>query len=437
MSKFWIVFKQEYAQVVKKKSFIVGLIITPAILLLMMLGPALLAKKKASSTEHLAVIDRSEVNLGDEFARSLNEYMLDDSVTQYYEVEGLFEISAFDTDKFKQTEDSVKSLILDEKLKYLLVITPEALSSDSGVYVVSNADNIVSYSRFRRELSYLISGKRLAASNINLPVDSVLGMTQRIDLLTKDLKGETISLDTKFIVAIIFVMMIYILILANGQMVMRSVIDEKNSRIMEVLVSSVSPFQLMLGKILGLGAATLTQVFIWIIAGIAFAMFGSGFGSNEMVIQKLVLNPYILAYFVIFFILGFLLYSTMFALLGAIFNNEKEAQNFLFPIVMCLILPIMIGMYIIQEPSSTIARILSFIPLFTPTMMVLRLNIIIPTLPEYNMFSGALLEANLTVLLLAVSVIGFIWAAAKIFRVGILMYGKRATLPEIIKWIKH
>ena len=94
MSKFWIVFKQEYAQVVKKKSFIVGLIITPAILLLMMLGPALLAKKKASSTEHLAVIDRSEVNLGEEFARSLNEYMLDDSVTQYYEVEGLFEILA-------------------------------------------------------------------------------------------------------------------------------------------------------------------------------------------------------------------------------------------------------------------------------------------------------------------------------------------------------
>ena len=437
MHKFLIVFKHEYSQVVKKKSFLVGLIITPLFLGAMMLGPAMLAKTKASTTEHLAVIDQTDKNIGKEFVESLNEYTLEDSVTAYYNVDQLFEINSENSEEFAKTEDSLKNLILEKKLKYMMVITPQSMSSDTGVYIVSSADNIVTYGRFRWELSRIISSKRLELSDINLPIDSVLNMTQRIDLVTKDLQKKTFDLGTKFFIALVFVMMMYMLILINGQMVMRSVIDEKNSKIMEVLVSSVTPFQLMLGKIFGLGAATFTQIAIWIVAGFAFLSFGSAMSADQAAIEQIAFNPYLLIFFVIYFILGFLFYSTLFALLGSIFSNEKEAQNFLFPIIMCLVLPIIIGMNIIQDPNSMLARVLSFIPLFSPTMMVMRLNVIIPSLPDYSLFQPAFIEIYLSIIVLAVSVIGIIWATAKIFRIGILMTGKRITLPEIIKWVKQ
>lgn len=437
MHKFLIVFKHEYAQVVKKKSFLVGLIITPLFLGAMMLGPAMLAKTKASTTEHMAIIDQTDKNIGNEFVESLKEYTLEDSVTAYYEVDQLFELNPENNKEFTQLSDSIKALILEKELKYLLVITPQSMDTDTGVYIVSSADNIVSYGRFRWELSRIISSKRLEVSNINIPIDSVLNMTQRIDLVTKDLQGKTIDLGTKFFIALVFVMMMYMLILINGQMVMRSVIDEKNSRIMEVLVSSVTPFQLMLGKIFGLGAATFTQVAIWIIAGFAFMSFGSAMSADQAAIQQIAFNPYLLIFFVVYFVLGFLFYSTLFALLGSIFSNEKEAQNFMLPIVMCLILPVIIGMNIIQDPNSLLARVLSFIPLFSPTMMVMRLNVIIPSLPDYSLFQPAFLEIYLSIAILSAGVIGIIWLTSKIFRVGILMTGKRITLPEIMKWVKQ
>lgn len=437
MSKFLIIFKQEYTQVVKKKSFLVGLIITPLFLFGMMFGPALLAKKKSSTTEHLAVIDQSSIQVGERFKESISDYKLEDEVTPYYEVEKIFEISPENSDRFEAVDDSLKKLIIDEKLKYLLVITDEALSSNTGVYIISSADNIVSYNRFEWKLSNIISSERLDQSNINLPIDSVLNLTARIDLVTKDVKGESISFGDKIMIAFVFALMIYMLILINGQMVMRSVIDEKNSRIMEVLVSSVSPFQLMMGKIFGLGAATLTQVVIWILAGTLFMSFGGAMAGDITILQKVVFNPWILVYFVIYLVLGFLLYSAIFALLGSIVNNEKEAQNFIFPIVMFLILPVPLGMYILQQPNALVPTVLSYIPLFTPTMMVMRLNILLPGLPEYNFFSGPILQANITVLILSAAVIGMIWLTAKVFRVGILMYGKRPTLPEIIKWVKQ
>ncbi len=208
-------------------------------------------------------------------------------------------------------------MISEGKLKYLVVITQDAMSTDTGVYVVASNENISANRKFRWQLTKVISSKRLEASDINVPIDSILNMTQRIDLIAKDLKGETVSYEIQMIIAIVFVMLMYMLIVLNGQMVMRSVIDEKTSRIMEVLVSSVTPFQLMLGKIFGLGAATLTQVSIWVVAGyIIFA-----FNPVQSTLLDGILTPLLLIFIVLFFILGFLLYSTIFALLGSIVDT--------------------------------------------------------------------------------------------------------------------
>jgi len=138
---------------------------------------------------------------------------------------------------------------------------------------------------------------------------------------------------------------------------------------------------------------------------------------------------------VLYLILGYLMFSTLFALIGSIVNTDKEAQNFIFPITMTLLLPVIMAMYIVQEPDSTIATVLSLIPFFTPTMMIIRLNI-----AGSSVFSFAdpmIIQATLGLIITALATVAVIWITAKVFRVGILMYGKRPTLPEILRWIRH
>jgi len=235
---------------------------------------------------------------------------------------------------------------------------------------------------------------------------------------------------------LIFVFMIFGMVLAYGQMVMRSVIEEKNSRVMEVLVSSVTPFQLMLGKICGLGAATFTQIAVWVILGAGiYSMKGAL--NIDASIDRLVFNPVIVIFFVLFLVTGYLLYSTIFALIGSIVNNEKEAQHFVMPISISMMLPVMIAIHVIQEPNSTLSTVLSLIPIFTPTMMLLRVVFLAPTLTEYTLLSGIVGQATLGLILVIVTIVGMIWVTSRIFRIGILMYGKRPTFPEIMKWIRY
>jgi len=221
-----------------------------------------------------------------------------------------------------------------------------------------------------------------------------------------------------------------------GQLVMRSVIEEKNSRIMEVLVSSVTPFQLMMGKILGLGAATFTQVGAWaVMGGIIYAL--RGVIDMDPSIGRIVFNPAIITFFVLFLSSGYLLYSSLFAIVGSICNNDKEAQSFISPMIISMILPFMVAIHVIQHPNSLLSVVLSFIPFLTPTMMCMRVIFIAPTLTEYSLFSGIIGQAILGFILVSLTFVGVAWLAGKIFRIGILMYGKRPTLPEIIKWVRY
>ncbi len=438
MHKFWVVFKNEYAQVVKKKSFIVGIILTPALMGLFTLLPAYLATKVASTTEHLAIIDQSQVRIGEEFVKSLKSYKLEDEQTSHYIVDTLIELDPATADSYESILDSLKNALNNDEIKYIMVFKPGFENSDSSMLLVSNSEGIRTVNRFEEQITKLAATKRLENSNINLSVDSVLTLTQRANIPQQDAKGESVDLDTKWFASMMFVMIIYFIIIGYGQIIMQSVIEEKSSRIMEVLVSSVTPFQLMLGKVLGLGGATLTQLFIWIIMG-AIVYIGSG--AMAMAIDpgifRLVFNPVVLVFFGLFMIFGYLLYSTLFVLVGSIVNSDKEAKNFIFPITMLLVLPFMIGISIIQDPNSDMARYLSMIPFFTPTLMMMRIIFIAPSATHYSFFSGILGEATLAFIILLLTTLAVIWASARIFRVGILMYGKRPTLAEIVKWVKY
>jgi ABC-2 type transport system permease protein len=436
MSKFWVIFKREYAQVVKKKSFVVGIVLTPLLMAGFMVLPAFLATRKASEPQPMVVVDQSQQNLGERFSTALADYELDDG-RPYYEIQDVITVSPDDDNGMQAVQDSLNTAINDKSIKYYVVFKPEAhhYPSDS-VFMVSNTDNLRTQKRFENEISHMLSSLRLGESEINLPVDSVLALTRQVDLTIRDAKGESIPFLVKYLSALVFVGIMMGMILGYGQQVMRSVIDEKNSRIMEVLVSSVSPFQLMLGKVLGLGAATMTQVAIWVAMGLGLYALRGTLAMDEAV-SRIVFNPAIVIYFVLYLVSGYILFSTIFALLGSVVTSEKEAQNIVAPITIILVLPFVLAMHVIQEPNSTLSVVLSFFPLLTPTLMQMRVAFVAPTLTDYSIFSGMIGQAALGFIVVCVTSVVLIWLTSRIFRVGILMYGKRATLPEIMRWLRY
>ena len=438
MHKFWVVFKSEYVQVVKKKSFIIGILLTPALMGVFTFLPSYLARKTAGSTEHLVIIDQSQLKAGEQFAKAMATYLLEDGQTPHYIVDTLFELEKTAVESFEKIIDSLKMALNNDEIKYIMVFKPGFEESDSNMLLVSNSEGIRTVNRFEEEVSRLAATKRLESSNINLSVDSVLTLTRNVNIPQQDAKGESVDFKTKWIASMMFVMVIYFIIIGYGQVIMRSVIEEKSSRIMEVLVSSVTPFQLMLGKVLGLGGATLTQLLIWLILG-AFVYAGSGAMAIAIDpgISHVVFNPVVLIFFGLFLIFGYMMFSTLFALIGSIVNSDKEAQSFIFPVTMLLILPFIIGISIIQDPNSDMARYLSMVPFFTPTLMMMRIIFIAPSATHYSLFSGILGEATLAFIILLLTTLAVIWVSARIFRVGILMYGKRPTLAEIVKWVRY
>lgn len=434
MRKVWTIIKAEYGQVVKKKSFVFGIIFTPVFLILVSTLPAMFAQRGVSTPVSYAVIDLDGRGIGAQFAESLRQYTLSgDSTREAYDLQQVYALAPDDNRGLDSLRATLDTAVQAKRLKYYVIIFPRAELTDS-VMMVSKAISITTSSRFERRISNILAGIRLENSNINLPIDSVLKMSRRIEMLQASPGGKSRDFMAVYLGAFIFVMIIFSSVIGFGQVLMRSVIEEKGSRIMEVLVSSVSPFQLMMGKVIGLGAANLTQIAVWVAMGVGLYMMR---GSIPMPaeVSGAVFNPLIIAFFVVFLIIAYLMYSSLFAFVGSICTTDKEAQNFMFPIIMSLLLPVFLMMYIIQEPDSPVTLALSLVPFFTPTMMMARLNVIAPE--TFSLADPLILEACLGVIISGAFTVLIIWMTARVFRIGILMYGKRATLPEILRWVRH
>jgi ABC-2 type transport system permease protein len=221
----------------------------------------------------------------------------------------------------------------------------------------------------------------------------------------------------RMMVPFAFMYLIFIGMLAMGQHMLSSIIEEKNSRIIEVLLSVVSPFELMAGKILGLAGLGMTVTVIW---------GSAAYGAARYEGMEIGIGASLAVCFFVYYVLGFLLYCALVCGAGSICNTMKESQSLMMPVTLLLIIPLMLWPALVQDPNGALARGLSFIPPITPMLMILRLS------------SGAdvsVLETAATILLLAVSVVGAIWVASKIFRTGILMYGKRPGLREVARWL--
>jgi ABC-2 type transport system permease protein len=220
------------------------------------------------------------------------------------------------------------------------------------------------------------------------------------------------------------VMIMYMTVLLYGINVMRAILEEKTSRIMEVMLSTASAREMMAGKILGVGAVGLTQIAIWAVAA---AIFSGGALFASAATLKGVISLKLLVFFAVFFLLGYALYSVLCAAVGSMVNSEQEAQQMQFVVMMPMILSVIILVNIIQNPSTPLAFWGSIFPLTAPLIMFTRVALESP--PAW--------QIGLSIVLMLATVYGLVWLCGRIYRVGILMYGKKPTLPEIIKWIKY
>lgn len=409
-----IIISREYLSRVKRKSFIISTILMPIFMVGMMVAPVLIALTSTPENQLIAVIDDSGV-----VAKRLQNT---EQVT-FTPVTG-------ELADFKATEDydailTINSDVVSSPKDAATLYTRGAPSIQTESFVTSQLDNIVRDLRIRAyNIDNLDQILREVEPNINLA-------TFRID---KE-EEESTSSGLSYGLGMFTMFILYMFIILYGQMVMTSIIEEKNNRVLELVVSSTKPFDLMMGKILGICLVAVTQILIWAILLIASSMWliPAITGSNDPEITAVIgqlSNPMFLVnifgFMVLFLIGGYMFYSTIYAAIGSAVDNIQDASQLSTLAVIPVILALVISMAVVQDPNSTLAFWASIIPFTSPMVMMARLPFGIPLWQEI-----------LSLVVLYAGFVGMIWVAAKIYRIGIFMYGKKPTIKDLIKWTRY
>ncbi|WP_264521628.1 ABC transporter permease [Flavobacterium sp. N1994] len=434
MNKLLLIIKREFVAKVRNKSFIVMTFLSPLLFVAIGVFVGYLSTMKA---------DMKTIAIHDETGRFVSEFK---SNKEYKYVD----LSQVDLKVLKDSivRESYEGLLLIPKAK-------DNAALQKGIQYISNDSPSVG---FIDDLQDVIAKKITTENFQNAGLDTLKINTAKADVVINLEKASGESAlkglnEIKIIIGGAFGYLIMMFIILYGNMVMRSVIEEKTSRIIEVIISSVKPFQLMMGKIIGTSLAGILQFLIWALLGLT-AMFvissvfgvhmGASAGAQEQAMQaaqkvsgsqiQLYIKELwnlpiatILISFIIYFIGGYFLYSSFYASIGAAVDNETDSQQFLLPIIMPLILGVYIGFFtVMNDPHGTVATVFSMIPLTSPIVMMMRIPFGVPTW-----------QIIVSMLLLFGTFFGVVWFAAKIYRVGILMYGKKPTWKELMKWMKY
>jgi ABC-2 type transport system permease protein len=423
MRKIWSVIKREYLQIVKTKGFIIGTILGPVLMAALVLIPLIAQLASVGEQKNIGVIDVSgEIFPGLE--KKL-DYRMKDGRKRYVleEFAPTADISALRTD--------LSQKVLAKDISAYLFIPKNILAGGDTEYVSLHVSDFDEIRRINEALNSVVIEKRLKKEGLD--PEKIAQFIRRIGMKTIKVtaKGEEEDTGGTFAVSYLLVLILYLTLFFYGAIIMRGVIEEKNSRVVEVILSSLRPFELMVGKILGIGAVGFTQYAIWALFGLSLTRYGRSWVLSAFPAASAFKMPsipaYIFIYFVLFFILGYFLYGTLYAAVGAMVNSEKEAQQLLMPITMFLVVPMLLMMLVLRSPNGSISVILSLIPFFAPILMLMRICVL---LPSFAQVAGS-------IVLLVLTVIMMIWITARIYRVGILMYGKRPSLAEIVKWIRY
>ncbi|MCQ2229436.1 MAG: ABC transporter permease [Bacteroidales bacterium] len=437
MSKLSLIIQREYLTRVKKKSFIIISLLAPIGMLLMMFIPALIEMLGTSTVNVIAVVDHT-----DEYGAALT----DDDVAKFVAMPS-------DTDE-NQLRDTFED---DGYDAYMVINGAPDVKDNVKMYAKSTLTMDLQYKvlgdfkeALRKRYIQDFGGHSEAVDSLFQKVNSVKAEVTTINITDQGEENES-SAAVGMIVAFVAMFLIYMFVLLSGSMVMNGVMEEKSNRIVEVLISSVKPFDLMMGKVIGIALTMLTQFAIWIIVGgivsvVASSMFATPDMSSAMnvasdvnvqEVQQGVIEEVmgmlssiniiqIVILFVVYFLCGYMLYASLFACIGSAVENQSDAQQFMMPVTIAIVVALYLALYAVKDPNSSIAFWGSMVPFTSPVVMMARLPFSVPAW-----------EIALSIAILVASFVGSIWVAARIYRVGILMYGKKVTLKELVKWFKQ
>jgi len=420
MRKLRLIIKREYLTRIKTKGFIIGTILVPLIGLAFCLLIIFLVNHKPTHSMRLVIVDNSGT-LAQPITQGLDA-KLENGQPEFNIVETVLRPASPDA-----VQQDLRARINSEKIDAYLWIPREPKGSFE--LHMRNPDNFSLIGPLSGAVDQAVISARLSERGVHL--DDIKAILHGADLKLMKVSetGEAEEKGQSIGIAIALVVLLYTALLMYGIITMRSVLEEKTTRTMEVLISAVRPFELLSGKILGVAAAAFTQFAIWMISTALLFSYGAlaamGMGGTAMSGVHIPMS--LVLYAGVFFIGGYFLYSCMFAAIGAACSNEQDAQQLqwiaMAPLVFCMIIYSMV----LNDPTSTASVVLSEIPFFAPVLMALRISLQTP--PAW--------QIALSLFLLLVTTVGTIWASAKIYRVGILMYGKRPSLIEMFRWLRY
>ena len=436
MNKIGLIIKREYLTRVRKRSFLIMTFLGPILMAAIYIIPIMLALNSHEEHLRIAVVDES----------------------QWFE------------DRFNNTKehtfipmpgqpiDSVKEMVKNGVFDMALYVPPTQLNIPSNAVVYSIRQVPMEVETYISSvMEKEIEDQKLLAQGVDPEIVSAVKTNVNLSVMRMDEKGNEKETFTKvqFTLGILLAMLVYMFIIFFGGQVMQGVSEEKTNRIIEVIISSVKPFQLMMGKIIGVSLVALTQFVMWILLTIVLYVGFSAFigisnpemiSSGTVMSQEITSNDImsnesvqsilqivhsidfgtIITTFLIFFVMGYLLYATLYAAIGSLVDNNTDAQQFTLPVTVPLIIAIISSFYIVNNPDSSLSIWLSMIPFTSPISMMVRIPFGVP-----------IWQIVVSVILLAGTFILMTWIAGKIYRTGILMYGKKLSYKEIFKWLKY
>lgn len=435
MDKLKLIIKREFLAKVKNKSFIVMTVLSPLMAVALFSLIIFLNEKNAEEIRTIAFVDESQ-----QFADTFE----DSDGVKYIDLTSL---------GIEQAREKTKEFY------YGLLVIPKSDSlselSNNITFFSNDTPSLTVLSSVESKLENKIRNLKIA--QLQIDVDKIKSIETKVTIDAENFSGEKsskIGSVLRMVAGGGFGYLIFMFIIIYGTSVMRSVIEEKTSRIIEVIISSVKPFQLMMGKIIGNAMAGILQFIIWMVIGgiLLFAItlyFGVGDVSSssaqmapemvqqmqnssnndlQLILQEIKNLPILTMFFsfIIYFLGGYLIYSSIYAAIGAAVDSETDTQQFMMPVLMPLVIAIYVGFSVIENPHGPIAVAFSLFPLTSPIVMLMRIPF---GVPWWQLITS--------ILLLIVTFIGMVWFAAKIYRVGILMYGKKPSYKEIYKWLKY
>jgi ABC-2 type transport system permease protein len=423
MRKLWLIWKREYLTRVRTKTFVVSTVLLPVLFVGIVGVSILLAGRQQGRTPRIAIADWTG-----SLAPAIRAHLQPKKpgskpvcqVTKTLEGPSLG----------KDVESELRAEVRQGNMEGFLMIPSNALDGGSAEFHTRNTGDFALTNSIHQAVNEAVVEDRLAQRGIQVKDFNEITRDVNVKLVRVTAAGESEEKGQTYIAAVIMAAVLYTTLLMYGVFTMRSVLEEKTTRVMEILVSSARPSQILAGKILALASVAFTQYLIWALSAALFTAYTRVLlarVSPAVKMPPIEIPTSTLAFLAVFFLTGYLLYASMYAAVGSLVSSEEDAQQLQWPVTLPLVISVILFNVIIQNPNSNLSVGLSMVPFFSPVLMVFRIALQTPPL----------WQILLSLAILATTAAGIVYGSAKIYRVGILMYGKRPSLVEVFRWLRY